>query len=156
MERRIVVEGREILYELTAKKVKNLNLRVRPDGRVGGIPSPAVCPPRRRIGSSSPAARGCCGRWTARRRGGMRFPKPPFPDCGANRWTSSAGRVPPRGRRWRRGACCSLWRIRRRNPPCSAAGSRSRRRPNSPPGWRPFIPWPRPRGWRVPSSGCGG
>ena len=32
MERRIVVEGREILYELTAKKVKNLNLRVRPDG----------------------------------------------------------------------------------------------------------------------------
>lgn len=41
MERRIVVEGREILYELTAKKVKNLNLRVRPDGRV------AVSVPRR-------------------------------------------------------------------------------------------------------------
>lgn len=41
MERRIVVEGREILYELTAKKVKNLNLRVGPDGRV------AVSVPRR-------------------------------------------------------------------------------------------------------------
>ena len=34
MERRIVVEGREIMYELTAKKVKNLNLRVQPDGRI--------------------------------------------------------------------------------------------------------------------------
>ena len=33
MERRIVVEGREIMYELTVKKVKNLNLRVQPDGR---------------------------------------------------------------------------------------------------------------------------
>lgn len=34
MERRIVVQGREILYELTVKKVKNLNLRVTPDGQV--------------------------------------------------------------------------------------------------------------------------
>lgn len=97
MERRIVVEGREILYELTAKKVKNLNLRVRPDGRV------AVSVPRRLSPEAADRFVLSRGPWLLRalgprgRRGGMRFPKPPFPDCGANRWTSSAGRVPPRG-----------------------------------------------------------
>ena len=82
MERRIVVEGREIMYELTAKKVKNLNLRVQPDGRI------TVSVPR----GLSPGALGCCRRWSGRQPGG----KPgrhPAPSCGENRWRSWSGPV---------------------------------------------------------------
>lgn len=155
MERRIVVEGREILYELTAKKVKNLNLRVRPDGRV------AVSVPRRL--SPEAADRFVLSRdpWLLRALDRAAARRDALPEAALPRlWGEPLDIVrrpgSPAGAALAEGRLLLTLRIRRRNPPCSAAGSRSRRRPNSPPGWRPFIPWPRPRGWRVPSSGCGG
>ena len=34
MERQIVLDGQIIVYDLTRKRVKNINLRINPDGTV--------------------------------------------------------------------------------------------------------------------------
>ena len=42
MTRRVTLGAREITYELTRKKVKNINLRIKPDGSVHVSASNAV------------------------------------------------------------------------------------------------------------------